>query len=206
MKKAIFGVFKNENQAQKFVDLINNAHYSITDISLLVPANKVGGNAQGNADYSKNEQKSSTGSSWSKQGNVSEEESHGRNAAASSFKSPAAAPSSAHLSGSLGKLSNISTINIPGAGSFYVAGPVKSQLSNVSGSNGAIAQILISYGIKDSDAKRYEDKVKKGQLIMFYNSDQVDQLNKVKEFFNQAGAEDVYLSAGEVKAAKKAKV
>jgi len=181
MKKVIFGLYKNEKQAQQMIDQLNSANCSIQDVSLLCSSNRA---SSGKEMTGKN-------ASWTKEGHVKEENLGSQNKSAVT-----------NLSGSLTKLSNVSTINIPELGSFIVAGPLKAILSSASQSNSSnsrqsyIANLLISYGIIENEAKRFEDKVKKGQFIFFYHNDDLNQLNRVKEIFKQTGAEDVLIATG----------
>lgn len=95
--------------------------------------------------------------------------------------------------GVLGLLAGIGALAIPGVGPLIAAGPILAALSGmaVGATVGGIAGALIGMGIPEFEAKRYEDMVKGGNILMSVHAETGDQASRVKEIFKQAGAEDI---------------
>jgi hypothetical protein len=181
MKKTIIGCFKNEKQIQQVIEQLGNQNYSLQDVSLICPS-------KGSSTPSS----SPTKASWTKEGNIQEETSQQSSPSKNSYS----------------KLNQYSTINIPGMGSCNVAGPVKSYLSSSShgGNQGSfLTSFFTNCGITESDARKYEDNLKKGHCILMYQNEKMDQLNQFRDLCTKAGAQELSMSAGAEKS-KKAKV
>jgi uncharacterized membrane protein len=56
---------------------------------------------------------------------------------------------------------------------------------------GGIAGGLIGMGIPELEAKRYEGKLKAGNLLISVHTESSDEIKRAKEIFSQAGAEDI---------------
>jgi hypothetical protein len=101
------------------------------------------------------------------------------------------------LGGALGWLAGIGTLTIPGAGPFIAAGPLMGALGGVGAGAvvGGIAGALISLGIPEIEAKRYESKIKSGGVLVSVHSDDQQQIERAREIFDRADAEDISTSA-----------
>ena len=92
---------------------------------------------------------------------------------------------------------------IPGLGPFIAAGPIMAALAGAGagarggrGGRGA----LIGMGIPEYEAKRYEGKVKDGNILMSVHTRDKSERDRAKEIFETAGAEDISYT-GESRAA-----
>jgi hypothetical protein len=56
---------------------------------------------------------------------------------------------------------------------------------------GGIAGGLIGLGIPELEAKRYEGKVKAGNILISVHTEDSDEINRAKDIFKSAGAEDI---------------
>lgn len=95
--------------------------------------------------------------------------------------------------GALGLLAGIGTLAIPGVGPFIAAGPIMAALSGTAlgATTGGIVGGLIGLGIPEIEAKRYEERLKKGNNLISDHANDSDQLDRAKAIFKEAGAEDI---------------
>lgn len=95
--------------------------------------------------------------------------------------------------GVLGLLAGIGALTIPGVGPLIAAGPIMAALSGaaVGATVGGIGGALIGMGIPEFEAKRYEDMVKGGNILMSVHSENSENTRRIKEIFKNAGAEDI---------------
>jgi hypothetical protein len=106
------------------------------------------------------------------------------------------------IGGTLGLLTGIGALAIPGLGPFIAAGPIMATLAGL-GAGGAVGGLLgalSGLGIPEYEAKRYEGRVKNGGVLLAVHCDTSDQVSRAKTVLKDSGAEDV-ASAGEVKTA-----
>lgn len=97
----------------------------------------------------------------------------------------------------LGWLAGIGTIAIPGAGPFIAAGPIMAALGGaaVGGATGGILGMLAGMGIPEYEAKRYEGKLRAGNILVSVHTDDMEERSRAKKVFEQNGAEDIGVSA-----------
>jgi hypothetical protein len=163
MAKAVFGIAKTEDQAIRIANDLKVAGFSDNDISVLFP------DKQGTRDFA--------------------HEQH--------TKAPEGAVSGAVtggvIGGALGWLVGIGSLAIPGVGPFIAAGPILAALSGVAagGTVGGIAGALIGMGIPEYEAKRYEGKIREGNILISVHTENSDEVSRAKEVFKNAGAEDI---------------
>ena len=95
--------------------------------------------------------------------------------------------------GVLGLLAGIGALAIPGLGPFIAAGPIMAALSGaaVGAATGGLAGGLIGFGIPEIEAKRYEEKLKKGNYLVAVHAEESEGLDRAKDIFKTAGAEDI---------------
>lgn len=107
------------------------------------------------------------------------------------------------LGGTLGLLAGIGALAIPGLGPFIAAGPIMAALSGaaVGGVTGGLIGGLIGMGIPEYEAKRYEGRVKSGNVLISAHASSSDRERQAREIFEAAGAEDIS-SASEATAPK----
>src|SRR5262245_44233534 len=163
MAKAIFGIAKTEDQAIHIVNQLKAASFSSNDISVLFP------DKSGTKDFA--------------------HEQH--------TKAPEGAAAGAGtggvLGGALGWLVGIGALAIPGMGPFIAAGPIMAALSGAAAgaAHGGLASALIGIGIPEYEGKRYEGKVKEGNVPISVHSEDSTEQKRAKDIFSQAGAEDI---------------
>lgn len=97
------------------------------------------------------------------------------------------------IGGTLGWIAGIGALAIPGVGPFIAAGPIIAALSGaaIGATVGGITGGLIGMGIPELEAKRYEGKLKEGNILISVHTESSDEIARAKEIFNQAGAEDI---------------
>lgn len=95
--------------------------------------------------------------------------------------------------GVLGLLAGIGALAIPGVGPFIAAGPIMAALSGaaVGAAIGGIGGALIGMGIPEFEAKQYEAKLKKGNILISVHTRGGDDVGQVKDIMKELGAEDI---------------
>jgi len=103
------------------------------------------------------------------------------------------------LGGVLGWLAGIGALAIPGIGPLVAAGPLAAALSGaaVGGTVGGITGALVGLGMPEYEAKRYEGKVKDGNILISVHAEGSDEIDRAKKIFERSGAEDIS-TAGEL--------
>lgn len=165
---AVYGIYPSQAAAEAAVDILKNAGFRNTDISVLFPDN------QGTKDFA-----------------VDKETKAPEGATTGGL-------SGGIIGGTLGWLAGIGALAIPGVGPFIAAGPIMGMLGGigVGGAIGGLAGALIGMGIPEYEAKRYEGRIKKGGILLSVHTDNSDWAKRAKTILEQTGAEDVS-SAGE---------
>jgi hypothetical protein len=163
MAKAVFGIAQTEAQAIAIVDQLKAAGFSHNDISVLLP-DKTGTRDFAHEQHTKAPEGAATGAGT---GGV--------------------------LGGTLGWLVGIGTLAIPGLGPFIAAGPIMAALSGAAAGAalGGLAGALIGMGIPEYEAKRYEGRVKDGNILISVHAENRAERARAKDIFEQAGAEDI---------------
>lgn len=97
------------------------------------------------------------------------------------------------IGGALGWIAGIGALTIPGIGPFVAAGPIVAALSGVGlgAAVGGIAGALIGLGIPEIEAKRYEGKIRKGNLLHSVHAADSGAADRAKRILKVAGAEDI---------------
>ncbi len=163
MSNAVFCIARTEAQAVAIVDQLKAASVFHNDISVLFP-DKTGTQDFAHEQHTKAPEGAATGAGT---GGV--------------------------LGGAFGWLVGIGALAIPGLGPFIAAGPILAALSGAAAgvALGGVTGALIGLGIPEDEAKRYEGKIKEGNvLISVYAQDSTEQA-RAKTIFEQAGAEDI---------------
>ena len=163
MKKAVMCIVQNQNQAETIVSQLHSAGFSNDDISILFP------NKQGTKDFA-----------------------HEHNTKAPEG-AVAGAGAGGAIGGTLGLLAGIGALAIPGLGPFIAAGPLLAVLSGAAAGAtvGGVTGALIGMGIPEIEAKRYEGKIKGGNVLVSVHTETSDQVKRAEQVFKAAGAEDV---------------
>src|SRR5204862_406520 len=112
----------------------------------------------------------------------------------------AGAGTGAVVGGTLGWLTGIGALAIPGLGPFIAAGPIMAALAGagVGGAVGGLTGALVGMGIPEYEAKRYQGRITKGGILLSVHSDNSDWTKRAKAILERTGAEDIS-STGETK-------
>ncbi len=108
-------------------------------------------------------------------------------------KAPEGAVTGVGIGGALGWIAGIGALAIPGVGPFIAAGPIVAALSGaaIGATVGGITGGLIGMGIPELEAKRYEGKLKEGNILISVHTESSEEIARAKEIFDHAGAEDI---------------
>ena len=103
------------------------------------------------------------------------------------------ATSGAIVGGALGWLAGIGALAIPGVGPLIAAGPIIAALTGVGvgGAVGGITGGLVGLGIPEYEAKRYEGRIKTGNILLSVHADDSEWTNKAERILKNTGAEDI---------------
>jgi hypothetical protein len=97
------------------------------------------------------------------------------------------------VGGALGWMIGIGAHAVPGIGAFIAAGPLMAALAGAAagGAAGGVEGALIGLGIPEYEAKRYEGKIRDGNILMSVHTSDRDQVIRAKEIFKNGGADDI---------------
>src|SRR6202034_1662664 len=89
------------------------------------------------------------------------------------------------LGGAAGWLTGVGALLIPGAGPFLAVGPIVAALSGaaVGAAVGGIAGGLIGLGIPELEAKRYEGKIKAGNILLSVHTEDSEEIKAAEKIF-----------------------
>lgn len=106
------------------------------------------------------------------------------------------------IGGALGWLAGIGTLAIPGIGPLLAAGPIVAAIAGagVGSAIGGIAGALIGLGVPEIEAKRYEEEIKRGRILISIHCETVRMAQTGRKVLENSGAKEVFLS-GEQRAA-----
>jgi uncharacterized membrane protein len=90
----------------------------------------------------------------------------------------------------------IGALAIPGVGPFIAAGPIMAALAGVGvgAAVGGLTGALVGMGIPEYEAKRYEGKIKEGNILISVHSENSDEIKRAKDIFERTGAHDISYS------------
>jgi hypothetical protein len=163
MKKAVMCIAQSRSQAETIVSQLQTAGFLNNDISVLFP------NKDGTKDFA-----------------------HEHNTKAPEG-AVAGAGTGGVFGGTLGLLAGIGALAIPGLGPFIAAGPLLAALSGAAAGAavGGIGGALVGMGIPEIEAKRYEGKIKGGNLLISVHTESSEEQKRAEEIFKAAKAEDI---------------
>lgn len=162
-QRAVFGLFESRVEVENCVDTLKLRGFRNSDISVLMPT----------------------------------EESSKNFAHEKSTKAPEGAATGATgglaLGGALGWLVGAGALAIPGIGPFVAAGPILAAIAGagIGGTIGGVTGALIGFGIPEYEAKRYENSVKEGGMLLSVHVDDSDWSSKAKQVLEECGAKDI---------------
>jgi hypothetical protein len=162
-KKSLFCIVDSEERAANIVTQLKEVGFSSNDISALLP------DKTGTKDFA--------------------HEQH--------TKAPEGATAGAGLGGfvggALGWLAGIGALAIPGLGPFIAAGPILGALSGVAvgGALGGLVGVLIGLGIPEYEAKRYEGKIKDGNILLSVHLENDLAAEQAQRILERCGGHDI---------------
>ncbi|MGC4095247.1 MAG: DUF3341 domain-containing protein [Polyangiaceae bacterium] len=97
------------------------------------------------------------------------------------------------VGGALGLLAGVGALAIPGLGPFIAAGPLMAALSgaSVGAAVGGVTGALIGLGIPEFEAKRYEGKIRGGNVLIAVSVHDNAQRDRATEIMRRGGAHDI---------------
>jgi uncharacterized membrane protein len=163
MSQSVFCIANNRGQAERIVERLQAQGFSSSDISVLLP------DTGGTGDFG-----------------------HVKSTKASEGIAVGATTGGV-AGGALGLLAGIGALAIPGLGPFIAAGPLMAALSGaaIGATTGGLVGGLVGLGIPEIEAKRYEDKLKKGNYLICAHAKDSKQIEHAEKIFKDAGAEDI---------------
>ena len=163
MKKAVMCIVQTRGQAEVVVDQLHKAGFTTNDISVLFP------DKTGTKDFAHEH----------------------------STKAPEGAIGGASMGGvvggTLGLLAGIGALAIPGLGPFIAAGPIMAALSGMAAGAtvGGVAGALVGMGIPEIEAKRFEGKIRGGNMLVSVHVESGDEKTRAVDVFKAAKADDI---------------
>ena len=159
----VFCIATSRGQAQQIVERLQSGGFPANEISILLPDTE-GSHDIGHVKATKAPEGATTG-----------------------------AAAGGVTGGVLGLLAGIGALAIPGVGPLIAAGPIMAALSGaaIGGTTGGIVGGLVGLGIPEIEAKRYEEKLKKGNYLVAVHARDDDQEDRAEEIFKDCGAEDI---------------
>jgi uncharacterized membrane protein len=104
------------------------------------------------------------------------------------------ASAGAIIGGAIGLLAGAGSLMIPGLGPLIAAGPIMSVLAGagVGGAVGGVGGALIGLGIPEYEAKRYENYVKNGGVLISVHTENSDEVSHAVKCLEFCDATDIY--------------
>jgi hypothetical protein len=98
------------------------------------------------------------------------------------------------VGGTLGLLAGIGALAIPGVGPFIAAGPLVAALSGAAAGAavGGVAGGLVGMGIPEIEAKRYEGKIKGGNILISVHTNSTEEQKRVEAIYQRNAAHDIF--------------
>src|SRR5690242_11697160 len=159
----VIGIVETQIQAENIVSTLQNSGVAPADISVLLP------DKRGTKDFA-----------------------HEHNTKAPEG-AVAGVAGGGLVGGTIGLLAGIGALAIPGLGPFIAAGPLMAALSGAAAGAtlGGVTGALIGLGIPEIEAKRYEGKLRGGNILMAVHVEDSDARKRVEEILKRGDAHDV---------------
>ncbi|MEO7062498.1 MAG: quinol:electron acceptor oxidoreductase subunit ActD [Dokdonella sp.] len=163
MKASVYCIAKTREQAENIVDDLKRGGFRNNEISVLLP------DKHGTKDFA-----------------------HEHNT-----KAPEGATTGGvaglGVGAAVGWLAGIGALAIPGVGPLIAAGPIMAALGGaaVGTAAGGIIGALVGMGIPEFEAKRYDAKIREGNILLSVHTEDGKQRDAAKEIFKRHGAEDI---------------
>jgi hypothetical protein len=167
MRHAVYGLLRDQAQADSVVASLRSAGFTGSDISVLFP------DKRGTQEFA--QEKNTKAPEGATTGGVA----------------------GMGVGAALGWLAGIGSLAIPGVGPFIAAGPIMAALGGaaVGGATGGLVGGLIGLGIPEYEAKQYEGRIRGGSALISVHTEDGDQQMRARRLLEEAGAENVSSSA-----------
>jgi hypothetical protein len=161
--KVVLGVVEAETQAESVVQRLGSAGFPNNDISMIFP------DKHGGKDFA-----------------------HEANTKAPEG-AVAGVTGGGVLGGTLGLLVGIGALAIPGLGPFIAAGPLMAALSGAAAGAaiGGVGGALVGLGIPEMEAKKYEGKLRGGNILLAVHVDTAEEEMRAREILRREGGHDI---------------
>src|SRR5262250_1138145 len=169
MSKSVFGIATTQGKAERIVQQLQSQGFATSEISVLMP--DTGGTRDiGHVKATKAPEGAMTG-----------------------------AATGGATGGVLGLLAGIGALAIPGVGPFIAAGPIMGALSGaaVGATAGGLIGALAGMGIPEFEAKRYEGKIRDGNILISVHTEDSEDRKLAEEIFKRHAASDIRSSGEE---------
>jgi hypothetical protein len=163
MKKSVFAILNNRQQAENVVERLKGVGFYPHDISMLFA------DTGGSKDFAiEHETKAPEGATTG---------------GTTGFVA----------GGILGWLAGIGALAIPGLGPFIAAGPIMAALSGaaVGTALGGIVGALVGMGMPEYEARRYESKIKEGNILVSVHTEDAGGIDRAMAVLKECNAEDI---------------
>jgi len=174
-KPAVFGLVKNESEAQSAIYALEAAGFIATDISVVSSSSFFDAEGIKHPGFAKTREVAHTNST----------------------KAPEGATTGAAAGGALGGLTGwllaIGAIAVPGAGPLVAAGPIIAMLSGaaVGATAGGLTGALVGYGIPEYEAKLFAGRLESGHILIGVHTIDSSEAAAARKALESAGAEDI---------------
>lgn len=93
----------------------------------------------------------------------------------------------------LGWLAGVGALAIPGVGPLIAAGPIMAALSGaaVGTATGGVVGSLVGLGMPEFEAKRYDAKIREGNILISVHAESGKQKDVAKDVFKRNNADDI---------------
>ncbi len=163
MKASVYCIAKTVTQAENIVDALKRANFHNNEISALLP------DKHGTKDFA-----------------------HEHNT-----KAPEGATTGGvaglGVGAAVGWLAGIGALAIPGVGPFIAAGPIMAALGGAAlgTAAGGLIGALVGMGIPEFEAKRYDAKIREGNILISVHTEDSKQRDVAKDIFKRFEADDI---------------
>lgn len=167
MNASVYCTARNAAQAENIIDALKLANFSNNDISALLP------DKRGTKDFA-----------------------HEHNT-----KAPEGATTGGvaglGVGAAVGWLAGIGALAIPGVGPLIAAGPIMAALGGaaVGTAAGGVVGGLVGMGIPEFEAKRFDAKIREGNILISVHTEDGDQREAAREIFKRNDADDISTGA-----------
>ena len=157
MKASVYCTAKTVSQADSIVDALKNAGFSNNDISALLPDKRT------TKDFA-----------------------HEHNTKAPEGAT-AGGVAGLGVGAALGWLAGIGALAIPGVGPLIAAGPIMAALAGgaVGSAAGGVVGALVGMGIPEFEAKRYDAKIREGNILISVHTEDSKQRDVAKDILKR---------------------